>query len=276
MTLVVAAFHADLVYFVGDTKITDDDDEIRTANLFAEARVKILLLRDGLAVAVAGCYAEQTIEEIMRLRHAPVDVVLNAVERIPRGDFLVAALDPARLWKVRGHDGVREEVPPETIVGIGDENAVEHVRQEFVHRAGTKAPLDTLRGIMGQVILDGDYPGVGGYPTTATSVSGVFRYALDGFAVAPRSEAELAVDDQGIPILLITAPGSSGDWYHGVVMPGGDPTPFAIGVHISEAGIGLLFRQERFHRPEVIRDVPTPDDLIREAAAQFAHTLRLT
>ena len=226
MTLIVGAFEDASVTITGDTKITYDEDAIRTSRLFDEALPKIVLLRDDLAVGVAGEGPHRIIEDLVKVRDADGSDVLDHLRVERDGDFIVGALHPARIYQVSG--GKITPVTESEHAWVGDGSSY----NSFRHLAETWVPGDDeftrLKTSMDSLVARGrSQATVGGYALTVRTDAGRFRFVPTSFTIFGDT-----VD-------------SFFDTYEGQVLPGDDPTPGALGIYMSRAGVGRLFTHER-------------------------------
>lgn len=278
MTLVAAILHEGVISFVGDTKVTWDHDALRTADLYTEARIKIVLLRDDLAVALSGDAPQELIEDLMPMRNLSAGALAQALQYKKRlddqdRDYLVASLADMQLWKIRGPEFRVDEVPAGELAGIGDMQAFAAYEAAVMAGPAEEIPV-RMTDAMAALIINPAYPSVGGYVVSAASFPEGFRFVASGVAIAPETDAEIAQPVSGGPsILTLEAPAGPSDWHAAWVLPGAEKTPFAVGLHFDEAGVGLLFRQGAFHKPEKVLDVPRPWDFAKKAVAEHSHTL---
>lgn len=251
MTLIVGAVDGETVTITGDSKVTYDDDPIRTARLFDEALPKVLILRDRLAVGIAGPGPARMIEDLLDRRDDDIVDVLGHLRTERDGAFVVGALDRAHLWEVR--DGKIIDVPAGQHAWAGDEGAF----RDFETLASAWPPgtdeYFRLKSSMDQFVGPlGRAKSVGGFGITATSGSGQFRYASAPFTIF------------GTDNLL--------DTYSGRVIPGGGDTPGALGIYIQRAEAGRLFPEGQPTRGVKIV-APDTRSFIDRAHADFGQTL---
>lgn len=278
MTLVAAILHEGVFSFVGDTKVTWNHDALRTADLYTEARVKIVLLREDLAVAVAGDAPQELIEDLEPMRSLSAGALIQLLQYKKRDDdqdrdYLVASLEDMQLWRVCGPEFRVDEVPAGQLAGIGDMQAFAVYEAAVMAGPAEEMPI-RMTDAMAALVINPAYPSVGGYVVSAASAPEGFRFVLSGVAIAPEVVAEVSQPVSGGPtILTLEAPAGPSDWHAAWVLPGAGKTPFAVGLHFDEAGVGLLFRQGAFHKPEKVLDVPRPLDFAKKADAEHGHTL---
>lgn len=222
MTLVVAGAEDGTITLVADTKITWEDDAIKTASIFEEALTKIVLLRDDLAVGLAGEFPDRVIKSMMKVRHRPLDQVLEALREDDRCDFLVASLEPLSIWRVAR--GRVEEYDLSYRTHIGDPDAFSRFQYLYDGWIPGDPQVEKMRTSMDQITsILGPSPFVGGFATTVNNRSGAFRFQPREFAVAGNTQF---------------------DGFHGLQLPGADPTPGASAIYIPRAKVGRVFRHE--------------------------------
>lgn len=224
MTLIAAAIDGTSVAIVGDTKITFDDDAIRSARLFEEALPKLVLLRDELIVGIAGAGPARMIEDLVAHRDDDLLDLLDHLRSERDGDFVVGALSPARLWRVR--DGRVERVQPPAYAWAGDEEAFNRLRDLAGSWGPDVAEDFRLMSSMDQLVSPlGRFPTVGGFGILAAATDEGFRFAPSNFTIF------------GTTNIL--------DSYSCRILPGMTPTPGALGIFATGAGAGRLFTHEQ-------------------------------
>lgn len=225
MTLIVGVIEGSSVTVTGDTKITYDEDAIKTASLFEEALPKIVLLRDDLAVGVAGEGPCRIIEDLMKVRDAGLADVLDYLRAERNGDFVVGALNPSRLYRV--HRAGITEFPEFRHAWVGDGNAYDI----FENLASSWVPDDSefirVKTSMDSLVARGSNRTVGGFALTAHAPDGRFRFVPTTFTIYGDTTENFL------------------DSYAGQLLPGDGLTPGALGIYVSSAGSGRLFTHER-------------------------------
>lgn len=225
MTLIVGAVEDTSVTITGDTKITFDEDAIKSARLFDEALPKIVLLRDELAVGVAGEGPHRMIEDLVKVRGASVGEVLEHLRAERDGDFVVGRLNPARLYVVRG--GRVAEVPEGEHAWVGDGSAYGIFKNLADSWISEDDEFTRLKTSMDSVVARGRSRTVGGFALAARTDNDRFRFIPTAFTIFGDTAEDLF------------------DTYEGQVLPGNDPTPGALGIYLGRAGVGRLFTHER-------------------------------
>lgn len=252
MSLVVAAIHdGESVTFVGDTKITWDGDPTETLRTYRNALAKIVLLRDDLAVGVAGAGPETLIRAAVSMRERPVEEVLAGLAAYANAAFIVASLAPPRLWLVA--DG---EVEERTAIGrawAGDQGAYSTFQQkydEWTHEMGV--PFRLMSSMQFLTTFDTSST-VGGYTVRAVgSASRGFRFVADQMLRGPWfmqvTDVRLEYhEDHRHMHQVMTA--QVPDGYDptpssAFLLPGRGRTPGALGLIVPESGVGILFTHD--------------------------------
>jgi hypothetical protein len=220
MTLLVARIYdGDKIIFVSDTKVTWDlapavEDE------FADSVAKIVLLRGDLAVGVAGYDPHGRIRDLIALRSEPVEDLIVALCDDTRAAFVVAALEPARLWTVaEGRAVERSEIG---VAWEGDEEAYADFRARY-ETEWAKPPRPPVPFRM----------------MTALQHLTSFRKVLSvgGFTIRAHGDPENGFQFIGDKTFVLGGASLS-------VMVGQAETPGAIGMYDQSRGLGLLFRHE--------------------------------
>ena len=224
MTLIVGAIDGNSVTVTGDTKLTYDDDGIRSARLFDEAFPKVVLLRDNLAIGVAGEGPERIVEDLMYLRDAELFDVLGHLRAERDGDFVVGVLNPARLYEVR--DGHITPIDAPRHAWAGDGHAFDDFEKLAARWPSEVDEFTRLKTSMDQAVSPlGRVKSVGGFGITARAEQGAFRFIPTQFTIF------------GTDNLF--------DTFEGQVLPGAGSTPGAVGIYVSRAGVGRVFTHER-------------------------------
>ncbi|WP_143548815.1 hypothetical protein [Rhodococcus sp. ACPA1] len=108
MTLIVARKHGDKISAVADTKITvhptREAGSRRSLREYDAPVLKMAIVRSDLLVGVAGDAPPEALTAAAKHWHkGPAEDVLEALKNYTTSNdngFVVAALSPARLWKV--------------------------------------------------------------------------------------------------------------------------------------------------------------------------------
>jgi hypothetical protein len=246
MTLIVGAIDGESVTMTGDTKVTFDEDAIKSARLFEEALPKIVLLRDNLAVGVAGAGPRRMIEDLMMVRDADLLDVLDHLCAERDGDFLVGALNPSRLYEVRV--GKITAVPEGQHAWAGDGRAFDDFEKLAASWPPDDDELTRLKTSMDSIVSLGRSNSVGGFALTARTHEGRFRFLPTTFTIF--GEVDMF------------------DTYEGQVLPGAESTPGALGIYVNRGHVGQLYTHEH---PFVGRKIQARDRGIFAARALSEH-----
>lgn len=278
MTLIVAKMHNEDrgLSLVGDTKITDElGDETWNRQVFRHAIPKIRILRDDLAVGMAGGNPQLAIPRLNALRNLPTEAVLSALADESHASFVVAALGVSRrLWTVRNG-----EVQDRQHVGrawVGDPEANEVFTQRTAELATASRDQSTkflLIGAMQSLLAFGEVETVGGYATRVSATDDGFRFGCDSSGVGP-DLVHGVVDStrDGSTLGLLTPPDVASTGYDLQVLAGVPPTIGALACLIPEAATAWLFRD---HDPWVAQTVTLTSltELVRWAAEEHGQYL---
>lgn len=181
-----------------------------------------MLLRDDLAVGVAGDFPDRVIKKMLAVRGEPTDDVLKALRSDDRCDYVVASLDPIRIWRVR--HGEAEECDLAHRTFVGDRAAFGRFQDLCAGWIPADSQAVKMRAAMDQLVSPfGGLPSVGGFATAVTSRGGKFRFLPKEFYIAGDSLF---------------------DGYHGLQLPGADTTPGANAIYIPRARAGRVFPHE--------------------------------
>ena len=242
MTLVVGAIHDESrITMASDTLVTWDDDTRR--NPHDSSLAKLAILRSDLAVGVTGRDPHGRLRDLVALRDEPVDVVLDQLKDDPVAGFVVAALEPARLWEVRG--GAAYDRTAHGIAWDGDPKAHDEFRRRYTNEwAKTSAANDVPFRVMTAMQALTSFrlvSTVGGITLRVGTTDRGFRF----------------IPDRGF---VLGGP----EW---LILVGSDPTPGAIGILDVRLRLGQLFRHEAPDDPVTLR-VANPRDFVSIAQEQ--------
>jgi hypothetical protein len=251
MSLVVAGIHNDHITMVTDTKVSFFDrdghpNERQTRDTYYQALPKAVLLRPDLLVGITGDDPAPVMERLVTHRNESVPGVLDHLKTEVDAAFVVAALDPPRLWTVA--DGRAED---RTAVGrawAGDIEAFNLFQARSLDPGMTDAePCFKLMSSMQWLTSFNPVKSVGGTTVRLTSQADGFHFSPMFTRIGPHyMEVESATFANGILRVTYVVPdGVDGSTYQIIVVPGGDPTPAAVGLLIPETGRGLVFSPER-------------------------------
>ena len=258
MSLVVAAIHDDHITMVSDTKITfaDPSGAIReslTRATYFQAMPKIVRVRADVLVGVTGDNPDHVIEAVLQHRQIAVEELLGYLGDIEHAAFVVAALDPLRLWQVA--DGEVEDRAEVGRARAGDHRAYELFQARSLDPGMREAnPCFRLLSSMQFLTTFDPVPSVGGIALKARSTAAGFTFS-PGFTrvFPPGMQLESLTMRDGKMLLTFALPdGVDPTTYRVIVVPGATPTPGALALLIPETGKGLVYRQDRPWEPDVI------------------------
>lgn len=251
MSLVVAAMHDDdHITMVADTKVTfshrdGNPDEAKTRSTYFEALPKIVLLRADLMIGVTGDDPALVIEDLIGHRNDDVEGLLAHLAANPSAGFVVATLNPARLWSIEG--GEVDERTSVRRAWSGDREAYDVFRTSWEQwPEGTEVPF-LLSSSMQRLTSFDPVATVGGFTLTASTYDDGFRFQPWITFVGPShlQLGAIAIASDNLTAQASVPPGGDATTHQVFVMPGQDPTRGALGLLIPETGIGLLFPHER-------------------------------
>lgn len=275
MTLVVAQIHDGGMSLVGDTKITRLGDDAYSRQVYVNACPKIAILRDEVAVGVAGSDPRHVFEELVAIRDQPIDVLLDAMSSMHYASFVVGVLGSVpQVWSV--DEGVVEE---RTAVGrcyAGDLEAYEHFEEQRASSPESLGVAFSLMASMQYLLRYKVVDSVGGFLVrVATTDEGSFRFVRDQENVAPDLlNAMIREAVSNLNIVLTVPEGADPHGYQILPAVGEPPTIGALAYCMPEAGMSWLFRHES---PWMAQEIPTgsPSELVRLAGEDHGQALAL-
>jgi hypothetical protein len=259
VTLVVATIHDDHITMVADSKVTFFDYrgqpvESWNRDTYFRALPKIVRLRGDLIVGVAGDDANRVIERLLGHREASVKEVLDHLTTEVSAEFVVAALDPPRLWQVRSSVVEDRTVVPRR--GWAGDPAAYELFQQSIHAPGMDDIVVCQQLEMGLRTLTTFDPvsTVGGVLLEATSRGGEFQFQPYFMRVMPSHMEVQSVTVQGnvLKVALVVPDGADPTTFQIIVVPGADPDRGSVAFLIPETGKGLVFPQDRPWRADVV------------------------
>jgi hypothetical protein len=272
MSLVVAEIYPSGIAIVADTKITYPTDEARTRRSFANSLVKIILLRDDVAVGVTGEDPHQSIRKLIELRDQPVPHLIAVMERMPDAAFVLASLSPTlSLWQVA--DGRSED---RTQIGrswAGDRDAYSLFQQRY-HEWPEQMGLDPqflLMSSMQWLLSFQQVASVGAFLTRATTTGGTFRFVDDIATVGPWL-LNWSPGPTPSSVSLTVPAGGDASSYQVIPAVGAPPTAGAIAYYIPQAEVAWLFCHDSPWKSETIR-AASLQSVIQSAQLLFGQTL---
>jgi hypothetical protein len=273
MTIVVAVIDQERgsIHIGADSKVTWDDDEKRSRQVYTEPALKIVLLSDDLAVGYSGEGPEELASKVASLRGRPVGEVLSELAATLGGSFVVATRDPVRLWMVDLEGGIQDR----TLIGrawAGDSeafNAFQKRYDDFVHDPA----LFRLQSAMQHIVHLAGPASVGGYTIIASAgPDNGFRYLplrseLWPESVGKTTTTNFSRNDDGTVNFTLRASFTEGPMVL-AVLPGRDPTQAALGLYVENAGVGYLYCDGTPAECKAVHSA-TPQDFVQ--AARDAH-----
>ena len=188
MSLVVAGIaQSGGIHAVAESKITWDNDPLRTAQVWRNPWRKLLILRADLVVGVTGSGFEEACQHLVNAaRHGTADHVAWAASDLSEADIIVGALNPLHLMRTRF--GQRLDETASGRAWAGDESAYERFQgwesPHFggVDELGLQAPMQTLAN------LD-THGSVGGYTMRVDTYNDAFSFTPTPMAIPGALEA---------------------------------------------------------------------------------------
>lgn len=250
---------------VGDTKITRGGDEAWTRKVFRNALPKTVILRDDLAVGLAGEDPAGMLQRLVGLHGETVERVLDSVANISAASFVVATLSPVpRLWAVS--DGSVEDRSAIDRAWAGDHDAYELFQQRYHEWPSDVESAFRLMSSMQWLLTFDPVDSVGGYLTRIATGSDGFRLVGDSTQVAPwLLEGVVQALSDEIQLTLRVPAGGDGTWYRILPAVGRPPTIRALAYYVPQAGVAWLFPHESPWAPVPLR-VNSVEDLLKSAA----------
>lgn len=271
------------ITMLADTKLTHYRDDALTRRIYDHPCLKIVIIDDDIAVAVAGDDPERPIKYATGLRGRPVADIVEALRQYSADNaardhsksFLIAkrAPDP-QLWRIRrGEVEAAGHLPR---LWIGDQAAFEHFQRQH-HSALRDRPAEYRLATAMQILVSfDDIPSVGGYVTRVSGeVAKPFRFYSDPAGTAPWELDGTIVERNGEPMLMTRVPHGvdpSQHWRIGV--PGRDETFGAMAFFIPEIATAWLWTHaEPWEAPIKLSGVRAMDELVRRAKQEHGQLL---
>jgi len=275
VSLVVAEIlDDDTVAMVSDTRLlydfesqTERFDEARTRQIYQAALPKIAILGRDLAVGFAGSSLARAAEALVAMRNLDAVDLLERLQEFNEVDFVVAALNPTRLWKVA--DGQIEDrlSPRRAWAGDGDSYKV---FRELETRA-YPAEFDRQQRLLAsmQTLVHNIRPDtVGGYVIHLTTRPSGFRFVPAPATIAPSHLLGDRRRDAGgnLHVRIVFPPGLDPTMTELMQLVGKDPTRGALALYVPQARTAWLFTQNRPWEAITLRG-DSSTEIIRAAAA---------
>lgn len=278
MTLIVAGIHDDHIAMVADTKITFPDrvkgvDEQRTRRVFDEPLAKIVIVRDDLAVGVAGEDPHRVIENLVADRRAAVDDVLALLASTPETAFVVASKNPLQLWEIKS--GAVEDVTARCRGWAGSHDGYEAFQRAMLDpQIASDHVCVKLMKSMQHLTSFGYIDAVGGTTFKVKLFPEGFRHVPLFSWVGPHYlEVEsVRLLDGKLLVTMVVPDGVDGSIYQVIVVPGTDPTPEAVGLLIPQAGRGLIWTKDEPWK-EVVVAAGSVEEFVATALSETGTSL---
>lgn len=264
---------------VSDTKITYPYDgtrlvdEARTRHTYENGLVKIVILREDVAVGVAGDYADEVIRRVIAVRDSSLQELLDHLHAEQEDvGFVVAALNPARLWMV--HDGEVEPRASGVRAWAGDQGAYGQFQENFHEWDDGRSLQFRLMSSMQRLTSLDQRPSVGGYTIQASGESAE-GFLFDPVPMVRMPEVRVTggrIEHGRVSLTLEVPPGGDTTTSELIAFVGRGETRGAIGLLHPLAGAGRLFRHESPYESATI-STSTPEEFVRIAREEHGQEL---
>ncbi|WP_328354124.1 hypothetical protein OG976_22945 [Mycobacterium sp. NBC_00419] len=287
MTFAIAEVLSDAagrVTLLADTKLTDRLDDVATRHIYTHPCLKIVIIDDDIAVAVAGDNPESALRFVTSLRGQGLAQIVESLRRYSvdhdsrnvSKSFLIAKRAPnPKLWRiVRGQVDDSSALPR---LWIGDPAAFSAFQSQH-HSALPSATAEfRLVAAMQAISAFDDIATVGGYITRLTG-DGLhpFRFAGDQTRMAPWLTQGTVDDQNGRTALTFSVPPGADPTRHSrIAVPGHGRTPGALAFVIPEIGTARMWTHEAPWLPPIkLSGLRAMDDLLRAASNDHGQLLR--
>lgn len=288
MTFGIAEILADAdgrITILADTKLTDDSDDAANRRVYTSPMLKIVIVDDDVAVAVAGNWPESSIRRTVALRGRSSSEIVEHLQQFSDSiskssgapkSFLVAKRAPGpRIWRIT-HGQVDEATDRLPRLWIGDVAGFSAF-QSFYQTEILDQPLERRLVVATQaaVAFDG-VASVGGYVTRATgSADQPFRFRSDPSGTGPwETEGEILERD-GSPVMQMRVPpGVDPSQHTRIGVPGCGDTFGAMAFYIPETNAARLWTHDApWERPIELHGVESLPALVRRAAQEHGQSL---
>ncbi|UUE28490.1 hypothetical protein LRQ08_31640 (plasmid) [Rhodococcus qingshengii] len=262
MTLIVARIHEDKITAVSDTKITiapyNEGEARRTTRVYDAPVLKLAIVRPDLAIGVAGDNPADSLKVTARhWKDQPIEEVLQALSRYTRSHnngFVVAALNPPRLWQIANGTVYERTTPGVAWEGDPDPHMTFEARY-----AECPESIDVDFRLMSsmQAITDGPWSNsqssVGGHTVHVHTVNNRFEYLPNASSV------------------FAPTPGN-GNFFTHRYATGTGAAPGAFAIFIEGRREQLLFKYGEPWAPVRVR-AETMEELIEAAASEHSQEI---
>ncbi len=272
VSLVVAQIHDGGISLVSDTKITHKFDETWTRQVFKNALLKLMILRDDVVVGITGDNPDIGLRWLVEFRDQSVEDLVKAMVNIDYASFVVAELGSSpQLWKVSA--GSTEERSSVGRCWSGDHDAYELFQQQYHEWPEEMDPAFRLMSSMQWLLSFNPVESVGGYLTRVATTSEGFRFIADPTMVGPWFLEGLSqATPDSLRFTFHAPPGGDPNGYHILPVAGRSPTASALAYYVPQAGVSWLFCHESPWKAVTLRTDSIPE-LIELAATKHGRAL---
>ena len=287
MTFVIAEILSDAagrVTLLADTKLTNEVDEVATRHIYTQPCLKIVIIDDGIAVAVAGHNPAAALRFVTGLRGQTVAQIIESLRRYSvdhasrnvSKSFLIAKRAPnPKLWRiVRGAVDDSSTLPR---LWIGDRAAFSAFQRQHQSALLDETAEFRLVAAMQAIVAFDDIATVGGYITRVTG-DGLhpFRFCGDQTGMAPwLTDGTIAEQNGRTALTFSVPPGADPSRHSRIAVPGHGRTLGALAFVIPEIGTAWMWAHETPWLPPIkLSGLRTMADLVRVASDDHGQLLR--
>lgn len=287
MTFAIAEILADAagrVTMLADTKLTNRLDEVATRRIYTHPCLKIVIIDNDVAVAVAGDNPEAALRFVTSLRGHTIAQIVESLRRYSvdydsrnvSKAFLIAKRAPnPKLWRiVRGDVDDSSTLPR---LWIGDRAAFSAFQRQHQSALQSQPAEFRLVAAMQAITAFDDIATVGGYITRVTGDElHAFRFAGDQTGMAPWFTEGTIAEQNGRTALTFSVPAGADPTSHSrIAVPGHGRTPGALAFVIPEIGTAWMWTHQTPWLPPIkLSGLRTMDDLVRVASNDYGQLLR--
>lgn len=254
MSLLVARIQGERIALVSDTKITADagrgDAHRRTLRVYEFPLLKLAIARRDLAVGVAGVDPAGSLETAARYWDESLDTLFDALQQYTADrdvGFIIAALNPARLWHIAR--GVTYQRTVRGEAWEGDSEAYKGFQELYDGWEGVSGDVDfRLMSSMQRLTSPffAQHASVGGHAIRIATGPQGFCYVPD-------------------PTATLTSPVDNNMFFKLRYAVGCGETPGAFGCFVDGCRNQILFRDKRPWEPITV-EAPTIETLVERAS----------
>ena len=288
MTFAIAEIFFDeggRITLLADTKLTDDSDVAATRSIYTNPMLKVVIVDDDVAVAVAGNWPRSSIERAVALRGStPAEMIEHLrqfSEDVSRASgspksFLIAKRAPEpRLFRIR-HGDVDEASSAAPRLWIGDRAGFSAFQSAYHQQIPNESAERRLVVATQTAVMLGEVSSVGGYVTRATgSVGYPFRFRSDPCGTGPWETEGNIVERDGRPVLAMRVPqGVDPSEHTRIGVPGCDDTFGAMAFYSPETKTARLWLHHApSEAPVQLTGVASIPELVQRAAQEYGQKL---